>query len=63
MSDACLYAWRESKHYTYKPQAIAPKQGTPEYYAALENEIWDGVERGIEDKDGEAWWESQWTLN
>ena len=63
LSDACLYAWRESKHYTYKQKAIAPRKGSPEYYASLENEIWEGVERSIDKEDGEAWWENQWTLN
>jgi len=63
LADACLYAWRESKHYTYKQKAIAPKQGSPEYYDALENEIWEKQAQAIDNKDGEAWWEHEWTLN
>ncbi len=42
---------------------VSASTGSPEYYAALEDKIWEGVERGIDKKDGEAWWENEWTLN
>lgn len=38
LADACLYAWRESRHYLHKPHEALPTAGTPEYYARQADE-------------------------
>ena len=63
LADACLYAWRESKHYTYREAVVPPEHGSNAYYAALEDKIWGDKANAIDDKDGQAWWENEWTLN
>lgn len=39
MSDACLYAWRESRHYRFTQKERAIRYGTPEWYEREEKEI------------------------
>lgn len=33
LADACLYAWRESRHYQHKTKQALPEKGSAEYYA------------------------------
>jgi hypothetical protein len=63
LSDACLYAWRESKHYTFTPELAPPERGTPEFYEALEGRIWESREKELAIKDTQSWWDEGWTLN
>ena len=58
-----LYAWRESRHYTYAPASIEPLPGTPAYTRRIEQEIIDKIERKLDHEDGEAWWETHYQLN
>lgn len=32
LCDAALYAWREARHYTYRPKKPKPEVGSPQYY-------------------------------
>ena len=63
LSDACLYAWRESKHYTYVEELAPPKLGTPEYYKSLESRIWQSQEDALAIQDTQSWWDDGWNLN
>ena len=63
LSDACLYAWRESKHYTFATELVAPKVGSPEYYAMLEEQMLESKEQELAIKDTQSWWDEGWMLN
>ena len=63
LSDAMLYAWRESRHYTHEPAEIEPLPGSPAYTRRVEQAIIDKLERRLDNEDGEAWWETHYQLN
>ena len=63
LSDACLYAWRESKHYTFATELVAPKVGSPEYYAMLEEQMLESKEQELAIQDTQSWWDEGWMLN
>lgn len=44
LADACLYAWRESRHFLFRKPRKQPKPGTPEYIDMKEQEIIDQLE-------------------
>jgi len=48
--DAVLYAFRDSLHWTFEPEAKAPKVGTPEHYKAQEDEIIERLEEELEEE-------------
>ena len=58
LSDAALYAWRESRHYASVPREVEPEVGSEEYYKRLsdrhEKQLLDKLEHG----EGSLWWES-----
>jgi hypothetical protein len=57
LSDAFLYAWRESKHYCSEELPITPQYGTKEYWDRVWNE-WEAVECDkIEREKRMEWWE------
>ena len=64
LSDAALYAWRESRHYLHSYLAVMPdpKIGTKEYWRQQEEKMWEQAAKKIEEKD-EGWWEDRWDLN
>ena len=53
LPDACLYAWRESRHYTHMPDEIPPEPGTPEAIALEEQQIIDNLEKQIREEEEE----------
>ena len=63
LSDACLYAWRESKHFTHEEEILPPRPGTSEYNRQLEDQHWDTVARKIEDKSDEGTGVPEWMMN
>ena len=63
LSDACLYAWRESKHFTYSAEVLPPTVGSPEYYKQVEKDLWAGKTRDLERSETESWWDDRWMMN
>ncbi len=56
MCDAALYAWREAKHWAYRPESPKPKEGTK----AWVDDEWKKLAAGDirqQQEDGE-WWEN-----
>ena len=58
LSDACLYAWRESRHYTFQED----ESYIPEGFCEEEFKIMQRIEGKLY-KPEKPWWESEWTLN
>ena len=58
LSDACLYAWRESRHYTFQDDT----DYVPDGYSQEEFRIMQRIEDKIYEPEKD-WWESEWTLN
>tara|TARA_R100000951_G_scaffold76179_2_gene64259 strand:- start:18734 stop:20215 length:1482 start_codon:yes stop_codon:yes gene_type:complete len=48
LSDACLYAWQESRHYFYKEHTGAPLFGSQDYFKRLEDDL---EEKLLEEQD------------
>lgn len=57
-SDAGLYAWRRAYNWLHKPEAEAPKPGTPEFYAAEERRMLEARQRQLEQRKSTDWWEA-----
>jgi len=58
LSDAALYMWRESRHYTFQEEVDT----TPEGWSKEERRMWDSTLAKSSAKEG-PWWEDRWTLN
>ena len=63
LSDACLYAWRESKHYTFREEPVGPEFGTAAYNEKMMDDYWTKKAQQITGAGEKEWWESGWTLN
>ena len=63
LSDACLYAWRESKHYTFKEEPKGPEFGTPEFFDKQMDAYWEKKAQLLDSDEESAWWERGITLN
>ena len=63
LADACLYAWRESKHFTHEEAILPPSRGTPEYYKKLEDQYWENAAMKLEDNDDEGTGGLEWMMN
>ena len=50
-ADSALYAWREARHYVYRPKDPEPEYGTPEYWEKVEQEIIEADEADLEELD------------
>lgn len=50
-ADAALYAWREARHYVYRPKDPEPEYGTQEYWDKVEREIIEADEADLEERD------------
>jgi len=56
LADACLYAWRESRHYRYAGEPIAPPEyGTPRFWAQEEERMFSDAIKSV-DKEDAPWW-------
>ena len=56
LADACLYAWRESRHYRYAGEPIAPPEyGTAKYWAQEEERMFSNAIKSV-DKEDAPWW-------
>lgn len=53
ITDAVLYAWRECKHYFYKPEEAVPTRNSNEYMDKLEQKE---AQKLLESK-GKEWWD------
>ena len=58
LSDAALYMWRESRHYTFQEEIDT----VPEGWSREERRMWDSARARNESVDG-PWWQDRWTLN
>jgi hypothetical protein len=58
LTDACLYAWRESRHFTHVPEPDKPKFGTDAYWEAEERKMLVQAEELREKEDNADWWET-----
>ena len=63
LSDACLYAWRESKHFTHEEELLPPQMGSPEFHKEWEQRYWAGVADKIEDTSEEGTGTPEWMMN
>ena len=63
LSDACLYAWRESKHFTHEEEFLPPERGSPEFHKKWENDYWNKVAAKIEDTHDEGSGTPEWMMN
>lgn len=50
LSDACLYAWRESRHFLYRKPKDKPEPGTPEYLQAVEDDMIEQLEQTVREE-------------
>ena len=57
LSDACFYAWQESRHYLYEELGYEPEKGSKEYFRRLEDEMEQKLleEEHEEHYDSEVW--------
>ena len=63
LSDACLYAWRESRHYRYEGETIAPPEyGTAAWAKAEEDRMFQQAVKSL-DKEESPWWGKQNLFN
>lgn len=54
ITDAVLYAFRESLHWLYEPEKFIPKRNTPEWFAQAERDMEEALEarlRSLQDED------------
>lgn len=62
LSDACLYAWRESRHYTHSEPTLEPEPGTAAYNRKIEQRIIERLENKLNGEE-QPWWETAYQLN
>ena len=62
LSDACLYAWRESRHYTHREPTLEPEPGTAAYNRKIEQRIIERLENKLNGEE-QPWWETAYQLN
>ncbi len=63
LSDACLYAWRESRHYRYAGEPIAPPEfGSAAWAKAEEDRMFQQTVKAL-DKEESPWWGKQNLFN
>lgn len=55
--DAFLYAYREAKHYLFKPEPQKPKHGSREYFDEQEKIIVEKRQKAVMGQ-GKQWWEN-----
>ena len=63
LSDAALYAYRESRHYISMDYEESPQKDSDRYYAEIENQIIENLEKQIEDVENTPWWEESSWMN
>lgn len=57
LTDAFLYAFRECKQFLYDPEEAAPKAGTPEWFQAQEDELWEqSLKKALGEDSEEPFW-------
>lgn len=54
--DAVLYGFRESMHWTFEPEVIKPKFGTPEWFQKEVDEMEEAVQKQLRDEKEEDIW-------
>lgn len=59
ISDATLYMWRESRHYTFREEVSELPAGWNEE----EVKVWEQAAQRLEGGNNEGWWENRWELN
>lgn len=59
ITDAVLYAFRESLHWLYEPEVIIPKAGTPAWIKEQEREMEEVAIKGLQD-DNDQWGDMGW---
>ena len=63
LADACLYAWRESRHYRYAGEPITPPAyGTDAYWERVEASMFKESLRKTNSEAG-SWWEKEHLFN
>ena len=62
LADACLYAWRESRHFAYESRFRIPALGSPERFDWEEKRHLEQLEAKILDENNgdKSWWQSIW---
>ena len=63
LSDACLYAWRESRHFTHEEEILPPQRGTKEYFEQWERDYWSKAAMRIEDSEQTEAGVPEWIMN
>jgi len=63
LSDAALYAYRESRHYIDTNDSDSPEKGSKRYYAQLEEQVIQSIEQKIYDEENKPWWEESSWMN
>lgn len=63
LSDACLYAWRESRHFTHEEEILPPQRGTKEYFEQWERDYWSKAAMRIEDTEQTETGVPEWIVN
>lgn len=55
LADACLYAWREAYHFTFKSKPTKPDYGTPEYFQMESSQYLDQTIEQMKRQEDDEW--------
>lgn len=60
ITDAVLYAYRESLHWMHEPEKARPEQGSPEWFSREEEQMEEAAIGALQRKEDDTGWNPEW---